>query len=282
MEKKSMSNSPQRIYNNARYAILALILFTVLNVLLALMGSDSYYVVSVFLSYFLYLGFEGAIGILLAALALVPYVLCFFFSKKKPAWMIVALVLVAIDTLILVLLALANDALLSLILDIILHIAEIVLLALGIKAGKALFGKAAEDPYHPAQTAERAPGTIQNDGEGPFTDVVCVVSVSEDGKRFGMQTEGLARFYENELALGSASLAKTMLLGSAFASSEERMRFAYSDVARASFTKKNERTVRIDLQDGRAGCLVLNRGNKQQLLDLLQAHGIEVEPFTQE
>ena len=60
------------------------------------------------------------------------------------------------------------------------------------------------------------------------------------------------------------------------------MRFAYSDVARASFTKKNERTVRIDLQDGRAGCLVLNRGNKQQLLDLLQAHGIEVEPFTQE
>ena len=285
MEKKRMSTSPQRIYNNARYAILGLILFTVLNVLLALVDSDSYYVVSVFLAYFLYLGLEGVPGILVAAVILVPYALCFFLSTKKPLWMIVALVLVALDTVILILLALANDALLGVILDIIVHIAEIVLLVLAIKAGKSLFGKTAEaDPYHPAEGGEHVPGRVVNpeSGEGPFTDVVVVVALSEDGTKFGLQSEGLARFYDEELALGTKDLTKSMLLGSAFTSSEERLRVPYTDVVKAFYTKKNQRTVRIDFADGRAACFTTNWGNKQQLLDLLAAHGITVEPFVQQ
>ena len=311
MNNKRMAKSPQRIYENARYAILGLILFTVLNIVLYYTGSDTYYVATVFLSYFLVAMLENAAGLVLAALVLAPYVLCFFLSKKKYAWMIVALVLVCIDTLVLLLLLLAFGVVGAFALDILFHILAIVMLAIGVKNGKAALGAgaasdpyhpaetaadaaavsdpyhpvetaagAASDPYHPAETAER--NVPQNGAEAPFSEMTCLASVSEDGKRFGMAGEGTLRFYENEVVLGTVSMAKTLLVGSFFSSPTEKARFAYSDIARVYYARKNERNVRIDLRDGRAIAMELNRNNKQRFIDLFAAHGVAIEPFAQQ
>lgn len=281
MNNKKMSASPQRIYQNARYGILGLILFTILNLVLYFIGSDSYYLFSVFLAYILAVGFENAVGLVLAALVLAPYVLAFFLSKKKRGWLIAALVLFSLDTLILILLGLGSGALLSLTLDLLFHGLVIVLLALGVKNGKAATGEGSGDPYHPADAAADGQTSAPADGDGPFTDVVCVVAVSEDGQKFSLQSEGLVRFFENELAFGMNSMARTLLLGSAFASTQEKVRCAYTDVVRAFYTGKHERNVRFDLAGGQSVIVTLNRGNREQFVNLLAAHGVAIEPFAQ-
>ena len=279
MKPKTMSTSPRRIYNGARYAILGLVLITVLNIFLVLLGSDSYYVSSVFASYFVSVVFEGALGVIFAALLVAPFVVAFFLSKNKPVWLIVALVLTALDLLFVIYIGIALDIFVYRILDILAHIFVIVLLVLGIINGKKLKEQeeAAETAAaYPDETAQRS---AENGDEGPFTDVVCSVAVSEDGTKHSLETPGIARFYENELVLGTNSMGMTLAFGSAFASTKERMRFAYTDIARAYFAKKNERTVRFDLADGRYAYLILTNAARDQLAELLSAHGVTIEPF---
>jgi len=79
--------------------------------------------------------------------------------------------------------------------------------------------------------------------------------------------------------LGTNSMGMTLAFGSAFASTKERMRFAYTDIMRAYFARKNERTVRFDLSDGRYAYLILTNAARDQLAELLSAHGVTIEPF---
>ena len=281
MKNKTMTSSPQRIYDGARYAILGLALITVLNVFLVLLGSDSYYVSSVFASYFVSVVFEGALGIILAAVLAAPFVVAFFLSKKNRVWMIVALVLTALDLLFVFYIGIALDILVSRILDILAHIFVIVLLVLGVVNGRKLKQQeeaAEEAAAYPGETPERSQ---ENGDEGPFTDVICSVAVSEDGTKHSLEMTGVARFYENELVLGTNSVGMTIAFGSAFASTKERMRFAYTDIARAYFAKKNERTVRFDLADGRYAYLILTNAARDQLAELLLMHGVTIEPFAE-
>ena len=281
MKNKTMASSPQRIYDGARYAILGLVLITILNVFMVLMGSDRYYVSSVFASYFVSIAFEGALGIILAAVLVAPFVVAFFLSKKNHVWLIVALVLTALDLLFVIYIGIALDMLAYRILDILAHVFVIVLLVLGIINGKKLKQQeeaAEETAAYPGETPQR---TADNGDEGPFTDVVCSVAVSEDGTKHSLETAGIARFYENELVLGTNSVGMTIAFGSAFASTKERMRFAYTDIARAYFARKNERTVRFDLADGRYAYLILTNPARDQLAELLSAHGVTIEPFAE-
>lgn len=279
MKNKTMSTSARRIYDAARFAILGLVLITVLNVFLALLGTDSYYVSSVFAAFFFSVVAEGALGVILAAVLVAPFVVAFFLSKKNRVWMIVALVLTALDLLFVLYIGIALDMLVYRILDILAHIFVIVILVLGVINGKKLKQQeeaAEEAAAYPVETPERSQ---ENGDEGPFTDVVCGVSIPGGSKLQMLEMEGIARFYENELALGTNSFGMTVAFGSAFASTKERMRFAYTDIARAYFAKKNERTVRIDLQDGRYAFLIVNRTTRDQLTELLSAHGVEIAPF---
>lgn len=281
MKNKTMASSPQRIYDAARYAILGLVLVTILNVFLVLLESDSYYVSSVFASYFVSVVFEGALRIIVPIVILAPFVAAFFLSKKSHVWMIVALVLTTLDLLFVIYIGIALEILVYRILDILAHIFVIVLLVLGVINGKKLKkqAEAAEEAAaYPGETPERS---VENGEEGPFTDVVCAVSVSEDGTKHSLEMAGIARFYENELVLGTNNVGMSIAFGSAFASTKERMRFAYTDIARACFAKKNERTVRIDLSDGRYAFLVLTNAARDQLAELLSAHGVTIEPFAE-
>ena len=140
------SSLAMRRYKRARGSLLGMMLLTVINTVLAAVGSLTYFVFSDYLAYSLALSgrlyYEDSgltlyivMGCVFAALVLLPYLLCWIFSKKRRGWLIAALVLFSIDTVMLV-----WDALMfmeiAFVLDIAFHIWLIVELILGIRAGK--------------------------------------------------------------------------------------------------------------------------------------------------
>ena len=278
MERRSMGNSPDRVYRNARYAIILLVALTAVNIFLRIVNIDRYFVSSVFLSYFMVSFFGGmgkiALGTVIAVLILVPYLLAYFLSKKKPVWMVVALVLFALDTLFVIfmmfLLKRIGASPLSMILDLLLHGLVIFELSMGVK-------------YREAATAVEE-GTedgpqLPSDEDGTYSEVRCAVALSKENGKHTPEAVGVVRFYENEVVIGTVSTTKALLVGAAFSAPTERIRFGYSEITRAYFAKKNERTVRIDLTDDRYMYFVLNVANRDQLLSLLSEHGVTVEPF---
>ena len=280
MEKRKMSNSPEKVYQSARYAIIFLIALTAVNIILSAAGSSRYFVSSVFLSYFMVtLIPKTGLGVAIAAAILVPYLLAFFLSKKKHVWMIVALVLFVLDTLFVIFIMFVlhriGESPWSMLLDIALHAFVIFELVMGVK-----YGKAATEA---AEEAEE--GTVlPHDEDGVYNEVTCVVAVSKENGKHTLETTGVVRFYENEIVIGAVGTAQTMMVGSVYAAPTERMRFAYSEIARVYYAKKNERTIRIDLADGRyAYCVfaALANANRDQLTEQLYAHGFTVEPFAE-
>lgn len=161
-------------YKNSRMNLLAVVAFTAVNVALALVGSGTYFLFSDYLAYLLSLygriyyelaetGAYLVIGGAMAALVLVPYVLCFFLSKKRRGWMIAALVLFSIDMVILVLDSIAYFEV-SILLDYVFHIWVIVSLAVGVKHGKeALSAPEAMTPEAAEKYREPKPWKGEND-----------------------------------------------------------------------------------------------------------------------
>ena len=112
MNRRNMDHLslPVRRYRGARNSLLLMMIMTVVNTVLAAVGSYTYFVFSDYLSYYLALFgrvyFEELgeplyliIGCVAAAIVLLPYLLCWIFSKKRRGWLIAALVLFIIDTL---------------------------------------------------------------------------------------------------------------------------------------------------------------------------------------
>ena len=180
-------SSPREIlqnkYNSSRANLLLIIAFTVINIVLLFVDGSSYFLFSIFVPYFI-----ASIGMLLtgklpqevyedgwdgleffndtvlyvmlffAAVILLVYLLCWFFSKKsRVGWLISALVLFCIDT---ALLFLIQGIDLETIIDIIFHIWVIVSLANGIVAYFKLKKLPEEDPTNEENgefAAEAAP-----------------------------------------------------------------------------------------------------------------------------
>ena len=102
-------NSPLAAYKTARTNLWILLALSAVNVLFALLGSDTYFLFSSFISYLVaiyarvFYDYTGAsvymvIGILIALVILAVYLLCCLLSKKKRGWLIAALVLFSVDT----------------------------------------------------------------------------------------------------------------------------------------------------------------------------------------
>lgn len=281
MERRKMGTSPDRVYQSARYAIIFLVALTAVNIFLRAVSIDRYFVSSVFLSYFLvtYFGEIGnlALGVAIAAAILVPYVLAFILSKKKPAWMIVALVLFVLDTLFVIymmfLLKRVGESPFGMILDLLMHGFVIFELAMGVKYREAATGQDDETSEGPAMTS---------DDNGTYQEIVCIAAFSKENGKHTAEAFGVVRFYENEMVIGTVNTAQTMLVGSAYSSPTERMRFAYSEIARVFYAKKNERTIQINLADGRYVYFMFGtvaNASRDQLTEQLYAHGFTVEPF---
>lgn len=281
MGKKRMSASPQRIYEAAQYAILGLAIITVVNILFSFSDHGTYYVSSVFTSYFAFILLEYianiAVALAAAAVILVPFVLAFIFSKKKGVWMVVALALVALDLLVVIVVGILYEVLAYHILDLIAHAALIVLLALGVRHSKAALARDAA-PSPDASGWETAPQRSPQEGEeGAFFDVTCSVAISS-----AMELPGLARFYGDTLSLGTNSVASSVLLGSALTPTVEKLRVPYTDIQHAAYIKRNERTVRLDFADGSYAFVVLSGANRDVFARFLAEHGVAIAPFAEQ
>lgn len=144
-------------YNSARHNLLLVVLFTVINLILLVTNSNTYFLFSAYIPYFLgdmgmylcgkypaeYYGgqmadyqFAGngvfAIIIGLAVVMIALYLLCWVFSnKQRVGWEIAALVFFVVDTVALFLLAGFS---VDLILDYVFHVWVIVILSRGVYA----------------------------------------------------------------------------------------------------------------------------------------------------
>ena len=103
--------TPQEIYATARSNLLLVVAFTAVNVILRLVSADMYFLFSAstpmaFLDIITLMEATELLPIAVAWAFIIIgfYLLCWFLSKKRTGWMIVAAVLFAVDTVVLLLL----------------------------------------------------------------------------------------------------------------------------------------------------------------------------------
>ncbi len=154
--------SPRQVldnrYNSARHNLLLLVAFTVINLVLLVTNSNTYFLFSAYVPYFLtdlamllcgmypaefytgeWAGMEFlpkgvfAVALVISVVILLVYVLCWIFSKKyRGGWLIAALVFFGLDSLAMLVL---NGFDMAQIIDYVFHIWVIVSLVGGISAG---------------------------------------------------------------------------------------------------------------------------------------------------
>ncbi len=182
MQRQALQNK----YNAARMNLLAVVLFTVINIVSLATGIGGYFLFSASVPYVITMfglvlcgmmpdefyqemEMEGMffldesffyITLAISILILGLYVLCWFFSKKKPVWLTVALVLFIIDTVVMFL---YYGIALDMILDIAFHAWVIWILVSGIRAHRDLQKMPKEEPIIEAEFTD-----ISNDESAEF------------------------------------------------------------------------------------------------------------------
>ena len=143
-------NSPLAAYKTARTNLWILLALSAVNVLFALLGSDTYFLFSCFISYLVaiyarvFYDYTGAsvymvIGILIALVILAVYLLCCLLSKKRRGWLIAALVLFSVDTAAMLLyyvIELSVTDILTDILDFVIHGLVLWILISGVRRSR--------------------------------------------------------------------------------------------------------------------------------------------------
>ena len=134
----------QQKYKTARNNLLLMLILTVINIILYLVGSDTMMLFSATVPYFgVIIGSVSGSQIFfifcacIAVAILILYLLCWILSKDHYGWMIVALVLFIIDTLAMIGMYLGMGEI-SGILDVVIHVWVLYYLIIGVKYGKQL------------------------------------------------------------------------------------------------------------------------------------------------
>lgn len=171
--KNAQKLSPEYLlkqFAGARSSLLVVLIFTVVNLAMLLLDSGTYFLFSASVPYYLTafgmgmdigMGADGigtftlvALGI--SAAVLVLYLLSWLLSKKRPGWLVAALVLFILDTVALVLACLALDALVDSVMDFVFHGWVIISLIQGISANGKLRKMIDEfDPNDPVDPWDR-------------------------------------------------------------------------------------------------------------------------------
>lgn len=153
----------QQKVNNARSNLLLVIVFTIINIVLVLLGSETTFLfsatmpyLSVALGYFSEFTPFFVAGLITSLLIIVGYFLCWLFSKKHFGWMIAALVLFSIDTLCLIgVYVMIQDF--SGVIDFAIHIWVLYYLIIGVKYGYKLKNMPVESKSEESFVYEQAP-----------------------------------------------------------------------------------------------------------------------------
>ena len=101
-EKQGQLNPATRKFELARANLLIAIILTVVNIAFYLIQSDTYFLFSIAYPYYMF-DTEFLIDAVLPLAVLALYVICYFLSKKRPGFIIVALIMFIIDCVFLVL-----------------------------------------------------------------------------------------------------------------------------------------------------------------------------------
>ena len=131
-------------YKTSRANLLLIIILTVVNVVMLLVGSETMLLFSISVPYYaVVFGYVMenttmlTTGCVIAAIMLVVYLLCWIFSKKRTGWMIAALVLFIIDTVVMGLMYLGlGEA--SGIMDVLIHAWVLYYLIVGVISASKL------------------------------------------------------------------------------------------------------------------------------------------------
>lgn len=150
-------------FKASRSNLLLMVIFTVINIVLLYVGSETMLLFSASIPYFaVALGVFGGsfelfvIGLIVAVVLITLYFLCWLMSKKHPRWLIVALVLFILDVLAMIcFFLLAEEA--SGIVDVLFHGWVLCYLIIGISSAAKLKKMPAEEPALEAVALECEP-----------------------------------------------------------------------------------------------------------------------------
>lgn len=170
-------------WKGGSWAIFCVAAFSVVNVLMFLFGSDSYFLFTAYIPYFLgVLGVAflkgmweypvspalGAFLLSITAVLVILYFVFWFFSKKKAGWLIAGTVFFALDTAFVVLFGMISGDFVSLLVDILFHILALVEMILGVTAAVKLKklpdDSAVVEEVSPEQTAAESITTKDQPG----------------------------------------------------------------------------------------------------------------------
>ena len=170
----------QNQLRSARTTLLIATLFTVLNVVLLLIGSNRYFLYSATIPYYLtFFGYSfdyfrvgtyTLTGLSLAAVPVAAMGLCWFMSKKDSRWLKGAAAVFGLDAAALVALMLWTGDLSGSLLDIVFHAWVLISLIQGIKAAdrlKVLEARADEMPQTPESAEEPVDSEFSEEEPAP-------------------------------------------------------------------------------------------------------------------
>lgn len=151
-QNMTLRQSLEQKQKSGRSNLLLAIILTIVNIVLLFTGSETMLLFSISVPY--YAVIFGVIfeeqalvitGCVIAAIILAVYFLCWLLSKKRPGWLVAALVLMILDTLALIGFYLLIEEI-SGILDLVFHAMIIYYLAVGISSTKKLRNLPPEEP----------------------------------------------------------------------------------------------------------------------------------------
>lgn len=138
-------------YNSARISLLLITIISVVN-LVTILFSETYFIFSAYFTqilgatgYYLYLETGEVVypivTTIVGLISVVPYFLCWLFSKKRYGWMVAGFVLFCVDSVGFTfdLISLLSVGQFSMTIDLVIRVLIIVELAMAVKSGKAYF-----------------------------------------------------------------------------------------------------------------------------------------------
>lgn len=168
---KNSREYQENLYNGSRYNLLAVLIFTAVNLLILVTGGDSYWLFSASVPYFMTMfgmifdtpvyAQEFVVGtftitaLVISAAILAAYLVCWIFSKKHVGFLIAALVMFAVDTLaFLGMIFLLQFNIAENLLDIVFHAWVIISLSRGLAAYMKMkqMPEPVEEPQPPVYT----------------------------------------------------------------------------------------------------------------------------------
>lgn len=143
-------NSPEYLQNklsSARHTLLLVVIFTVINLVLLLCDGQTYFLFSASVPYYLTIfgmlmdaGAGGSIftvtALVIAAICLAAYLLCWLLCKKRIGWYVVAMVLFILDTVMLLWMSVSQEILTDNVIDLLIHGWVLVELVQALRAHK--------------------------------------------------------------------------------------------------------------------------------------------------